>query len=56
MLIDEYMHEVIKLFQSGKASPVQWGEMARAVLVASEADSEATENIDAEIVIDRISR
>lgn len=49
MNIDEYMHRVIRLFQSGRATPIQWAEMARAVLAASEGDQVAVENIDADI-------
>jgi len=39
MNINEYKTEVIKLFQSGKATDKQWGEMADAVLYVSESDS-----------------
>lgn len=38
MTIDEYKNAVIELFKSGNATPEQWGEMANAVLNASEGD------------------
>ena len=39
MDIDEYKLEVIKLFKSGKATDVQWGEMADAVLYVAESNA-----------------
>jgi hypothetical protein len=37
MTISEYKNIIIDLFKCGRATPIQWEEMAQAVLEASEA-------------------
>ncbi len=39
MNINDYKNKVIDLFKSGKATDEQWGEMANAVLEASESQN-----------------
>lgn len=46
---DDYMKKVIELFKSGKATEVQYEQMARAVAIASEQDDENTWEIDCAI-------
>ena len=49
MDIREYMEKVIALFRDGKPNDAQWGELAHAVLNASEEDRINTICIDKEI-------
>ena len=49
--IVEYRQAVIALFQSGKATPKQWGEMSQAVLTASEGETnDRVPEIDTQIL------
>ena len=48
MTVDEYKLKVIELFQTGRATAVQWAEMATAVLHNSEMYS-SVDAIDAAV-------